>query len=195
MFEELVTAIHDASQILQKLEKAKNKSTLVQKIRSLESHADTICHRLHQEAERTFITPIDREDIQVLTKRLDNIIDAIEEVATKLVLYNGKARTTREFQDFAKLVGQTTQTVATLIPLLKHRDKHIPRMKKLIHAIHTLENEGDVLIRKALSSLFARQKNATTIIKWKDIYETLEMILDEAEDTADTVEAIIIKNF
>lgn len=175
--------------------RGKTSSATAQKIRKLELHADAICHKLSTEAERTFITPIDREDIHTLAQNLDEIIDQIEEVASKIVLYNGLAKDSGKLKAFSKLIHDTMGVIQKLIVSLKHRDKHIRDMKRYIQDIHTFENEGDVLIRQSIKELFSRQKNAIMLIKWKDLYETMERVLDESEHVADIVEVIIVKNF
>ena len=196
MFDELADTIHKAGSELQTMGiRTKTVSKTAQKIRKLELHADAICHELSTEAERTFITPIDREDIHTLARNLDEIIDQIEEVASKIVLYNGLAKDNGNLHAYTKLIHNTTAAIQKLIAALKHRDKRVSHMKQSIQTIHTLENEGDVLIRQSIKQLFARQKNAITLIKWKDLYETMEQVLDESERVADIVEVIIVKNF
>ncbi len=196
MFDKLADTIHKAGTELQTMGiRTKAMSKTAQKIRTLELTADAICHELSTEAERTFITPIDREDIHVLARNLDEIIDQIEEVASKIVIYNGLAKDNGNLKAYSKLIHDTTGAIQKLIGALKHRDKHVREMKAAIHKIHTLENEGDVLIRQSIKELFRRQKNAIVLIKWKDLYETMERVLDESEHVADIVEVIIVKNF
>lgn len=196
MFDELAETIHKAGNELKTMTPRGNAAgASAQKIRKLELHADAICHRLSTEAERTFITPIDREDIHTLARNLDEIIDQIEEVASKIVLYNGLAKDNGNLQAYTKLIHDTTAAIQKLIASLKHRDKRVADMKRAIQTIHTLENEGDVLIRQSIKHLFAKQKNPITLIKWKDLYETMEQVLDESEHVADIVEVIIVKNF
>jgi len=196
MFEELATTIERSGVQLSKLSShPKNASVIAKKIRTLELEADTLCHRLSTEAERTFITPIDREDIHTLARQLDNIIDQIEEVSSKIVIYNNVSKDRGALAEFGKIIGETVKRISTLINYLRLREKRLGEMKKLIEVIHTLENDGDILIRKAMKTLFSRQKNPVTIIKWKDLYETMERVLDECERAADLVEVIIVKSF
>ena len=195
MFEELTATIVKSATLLSKVSSAGTITKISSDITKLEHHADTICHRLLVEAESTFITPIDREDIHTLAKNLDNVIDLIEEVASKLALYNGVTKITREFHAFTKAIHEATTHVDALVHLLKYRERERKRMSAHIVHIHENEHEGDALIRRSLQLLFSGQKNAITVIKWKDIYETLEEVLDECENVANTVEEVIIKNF
>ncbi|MBI2404743.1 DUF47 family protein [Candidatus Gottesmanbacteria bacterium] len=196
MFEELADTVSEAGTQLKTMQvRTKHAAQTAQKIRKLELRADAICHKLATEAQRTFITPIDREDIHELARNLDEVIDQIEEVASKIVLYNGMAKDNGKLKEFAEIISQTTVHIQKLIATLKYREKHAGNMKQYIRDIHTKENEGDTLIRHAIKELFSRQKNAITLIKWKDLYETMERVLDESEHVADIVEVIIVKNF
>jgi hypothetical protein len=150
---------------------------------------------LYKEAERTFITPIDREDISELAKHLDDVVDVIEDCAAKLFLLTGSAKTTKDFQSFTVLIVEATAQVAALTELLKSRDKYVGKMRHHIIQIHELENKGDDLFRASLSRLFATTRSPIAVIKWKDIYESLEAALDNCEHVADTVDFVIIKNF
>lgn len=195
LFENLAEIVNSSGKILVKLKiSANNVKTYSKKAWELEQAADEICHKLHHEAESTFITPIDREDIHLLARHLDNIVDLIEDLTSKIVLYK-ITREISQYQDFTLKIKNATEKIFALIGFLKYRDKHIPEMRKLIIKIHSLENEGDTLIRSAIKYLFANHKSHLIIIKWKDIFENLEEILDECEDTADIVEGIIVKNF
>ena len=162
--------------------------------RKLELKGDNICHALYKAADSTFITPIDREDIHVLAQSLDNIIDHIENTISNLSLFRVK-KTPVEYKAFTILIEECSAKVFLLVSTLKEKGRNLTKMKKLILAIHTYENQGDELLRKSLKSLFSNGQPAVEIIKWKDIYENMEAVLDECENTSDIVEQIIIKNF
>lgn len=195
LFEDLARIVNSGGDILPKIKiRSKNIVSYAKKARQLEHQADTICHTLYHEADSTFITPIDREDIHLLSRNLDNIIDLIENLTSNILLY-GVTREIAEFKNFTKVISQTTVKILQLVSLLKKRDKNVADMRKLIIEIHSLENEGDNLIRRALKHLFTDHKNLVVILKWKDLFENMEEILDECENTADIVEEIIVKNF
>lgn len=195
LFEELAKIVTLGGEILPKVKIGKiSLLSYSQKTQELEHRADEICHKLFHEADSTFITPIDREDIHALSGILDNIIDLIENLISNLILYRVKKEAS-EFKNFCQIINQATSKLFLLVSLLKDRDKNIPRMRKLIIEVHSLENEGDQLIRRALKHLFANHRNPVEIIKWKDLFENMEEILDECENTADIVEEIIVKNF
>lgn len=195
LFEELGQFVHDSGQLLSKIKiGSKTFPAAVTKVRHLEDTADKLCHTLYREADSTFITPIDREDIHILAKNLDNIIDLIEDLVSNLQLYK-ITRTNDHFQKFTTIIKEATSKIVHILSLLKGRDKHILAMRKIIIEIHALENKGDTLIRAAIKDLFHNGKDPVSIIKWKDLYQTMEEVLDECEDAADVVEQIIIKNF
>ncbi|MBI2616765.1 DUF47 domain-containing protein [Candidatus Gottesmanbacteria bacterium] len=173
---------------------SKNINSLAKKTWELEEEADTICHKLFYEADSTFITPIDREDIHIFSRNLDNIIDLIENLTSNIELFNIK-REIPQFKPFVKVINKATSKVLQLVTLLKGQNKNIKEMRKIIIEIHSLENEGDRLIRQAFKYLFDNGKNPILVIKWKDLIENMESILDECEDSADIVEEIIVKNF
>lgn len=194
LFEELAGKAETAGKILSNIKVSHNNIiSLAKKTRELENEADEICHSLYRQADSTFITPIDREDIHALARTLDNIIDLIENLTSNLVLYRIKKQE-YQFNKFTHVIGQATNKIFTLIELLKHKGKYIGQMRALIIEIHSLENEGDSLIRLSFQKLFTR-RNPLHVIKWKDLIENLEEILDECEDTADIVDEIIVKNF
>src|SRR3989344_1835044 len=159
-----------------------------------EKKADNLCHKILQEADMTFIAPIDREDIQALAKNLDNVIDLIENAISHMSVYK-VGREPTEFYEFCDVIINAARQLDHLISDLKQKGRNTKEIKRHVMTIHSLENKGDSLLNKALKHLFANGAKPIDVIKWKDIYENLEQVLDECEDTSDTVETIIVKNF
>lgn len=196
MFERLAKITHRAGQTLREMHAGPRKrKPLAKKLLDLEHEADAICHSLYEEAERTFITPIDREDISALAKHLDDIVDVIEDCAAKLLLLNGSAKTTKDFASFTSLIVAATDEIALTTELLKSRERYVSKIRTRIIRIHELENKGDDLFRASLGRLFATTRSPIAVIKWKDIYESLESALDNCEHVADTIDFIIMRNF
>lgn len=196
IFTQLAKIVDQAGSIIPKIKNGAKKDTekYAKEARRLELEANKIRHKLAIEAEKTFITPIDREDIHVLARRLDNIVDYIEDLVSNLMVYQIK-KDTGEFKSLGEKIHETTKNVYSLIEYLRYQNRNIDEMKKLILKIHTLENEGDELNKKAVISLFKQNRNIIEIIKWKDLFQDAENILNECENTADIVDEIIIKNF
>ena len=194
LFEDLAALAKKTAQVLSALKLDKTLKTNVKKAAKLEEAADEICHEIYYQSSKAFVTPIDREDIQLLAKTLDNTVDLIENAVSNLYLYQ-VGKLTPEYKEFCTLISESVREVAELISLLKYKGKHLAKMKKLVIKIHSVENEGDDLMRRALKKLFTQQRASLEVIKWKDLYENLELVLDECEDVADVVETVIIKNF
>ncbi len=197
LFENLASLTKKVARILDETKVGKDPKSIresARKARALEEKADRICHKIFVEADGAFLTPIDREDIYLLAKSLDNVIDLIENVSSNLYLYK-VTKATIEFKKFRELVVLISKEVYLLISELEKERKDIKKMRKHIIKIHSLENEGDELLGRAIKNLFSNHKSGIEIIKWKDIYENLESVLDECEDAADVVNTIIVKNY
>jgi predicted phosphate transport protein (TIGR00153 family) len=154
-----------------------------------EKKADNINHEMVQQLNKTFVTPIDREDLHNLAYAIDDIVDNIEAAGTMMVLCKIKT-TTPYARKMANIVLEASAKLNTLIPNL--RSMRDARQQYI--AIHTLENEGDDLWQKAFASLFEDGSDPLDVIKWKEIYELMEESIDTIERVAEIVEEIIQKN-
>lgn len=195
IYTELVTTVTDISLLLTKISFKKNILASAKKARILEKQADILFHKLQFEADSTFITPFDREDMHALGKSLNDILDLIENVIADLEVYHVK-QNGNGFSTITRKIHQATQEIAVIISLLKHGGKYPSQIKKHIAKIHEIENDGDQLVRDALSHLFRQQKKAVVeLMKWSYVYQNLDLVFDECELTADIVSEIIIKNY
>jgi predicted phosphate transport protein (TIGR00153 family) len=158
-------------------------------IKRLENEADDVTHEVVNRLDRTFITPIDREDIHLLASDLDDVIDRIDGTARRAQIFRlGKAP--EGIAELCDVIQRITSEVAQAVAKLRGRDdvlKHCIEAKRL-------EEEGDALYHEMLGQLFDREKDAVAIIKWKEIYDNLETTIDEAEDVANDLESIILKH-
>jgi len=161
-----------------------------EKIKQIENDGDKMVHDIFTELNKTFITPIDREDISKLVCSLDDILDNLEAVAERLVLYNIK-KPPIYMLEFAQTLRKTTYNVNEGITLLRNF-KEATQIRGFCKEINTLENEGDALLRKATAELF-NKKDAVEIIKIKELYEDLEAAIDRCEDVADVIGDILVK--
>lgn len=160
------------------------------KIKQKEDDGDKMVHDIFSELNKTFITPIDREDICKLTNSLDDILDNLEAVSERLVLY--KIKTPPKYMlEFAKTLQKTANNVHEAISLLRNF-KDAKQIKNFCKEIHTLENEGDALLRKATAELF-NGKDPIEIIKTKELYDDIEAAIDRCEDVADVIGDILVK--
>ncbi|HJN56596.1 MAG: DUF47 family protein [Candidatus Woesearchaeota archaeon] len=164
------------------------KKALVKEIKQIESNGDSLTHEIIKSLDRTFITPIDKEDIHRLTMLLDDVIDLIYATSERLIIFKIK-KIDKFIIDFTKII----------LEIVKRIDNGILDVRKLKNMnnfyiqVHTLENKGDEIYYNALEKLF-ENKNTIEIIKIKEIYEYLENIIDKCEDIANVIESIVVKH-
>lgn len=165
------------------------RSVHVQAIKQLEHEADQVTHEVVNRLDRTFITPLDREDIHALASNLDDVIDAIDGIARRAQIFHlGPTR-----PGVMRLVEVIERMVAVLAEAVAKLRKGDEVLKYCIEA-KKLEEEGDTIYHEVLGDLFAKETNALEVIKWKEIYDHLERTLDQAEDVANVLESITIKH-
>jgi predicted phosphate transport protein (TIGR00153 family) len=183
LFSEFAAILDQAAQLLAKLmnDYRDPKSVARQQV-ELEHVGDKIVHDIVKRLNKTFITPLDREDIYDLAATLDEVLDSIEATADMLVVYRIDKPTTHAIEQAVVLAQQTAVLRIALAGLEKRKglDEHWIE-------INRLENDGDRLYRDAVAELFDGDMRCTDIIKWKDIYETLESAIDECEHVANIV--------
>lgn len=169
------------------LSSARRKAS-VEALKQIEAECDELTHGIAIELNRTFLTPIDREDIHRLSTLIDDIMDILYNISHKLVLYDLK-KLPRYVPELARVSLECTEEVNFLVLKLDERkmaDQHLKR-------IHELEKQADSIRNEAFAYLFKDSLAAVDIIKFKDIYEWLETACDKAEDVADVIEGIVIK--
>lgn len=157
-------------------------------IKGLEDRGDEITHEIIDRLNRTFVTPFDREDIYELARQLDNVIDWIEAAAARMAVYQ-IPRPTREAQEMGRIIVSVAEAIVEAIGNLQRLD----RLAGPVREINRLENLADNVQRDAVAALFASTANAIDIMKWKEIYETLEEATDQAEDVANVLDTIRTK--
>jgi hypothetical protein len=164
-------------------------SSLAARIKDLEHKGDELTHRVIDELNKTFITPIDREDIHDLSTALDDVLDLIDSTATRIVLFriNYPIRSVPEI--WAVLLSQVME-ISAAVSNLQDNDRVVERCIE----INRLENDADRLFQSAIASLFDEVKDPIDVIKRKEIIETLETATDKAEDVANVLESITVKN-
>jgi predicted phosphate transport protein (TIGR00153 family) len=158
-------------------------------IKEVEHQGDQITHEIVRRLNTTFITPLDREDIHALATRLDDVLDYIEASAERLVVYRIKEPTSA-CRAMADIIMSVTQATDRTLRCLRTMDATFHE-----HAVEVnrLENRADNLLRDSLAELFEQQGDPIEVIKWKEIYETMEVVTDRCEDVANVIEGIILK--
>ncbi len=193
LFEELADKIQEGGKVfLEILNNYEYSEPKVVKLKEIEHEADTITHRTYERMHKTFLTPIDREDIYALVNKMDSVLDMIEAAAVRMYLYKIK-KPTDEILAMSKVLEKAVAGIKVIVYGLK--DKKNP--KKILETcveINTLENEGDYILRTAVARLFENEKDAIELIKLKEICERIEEALDICEDVSNIVEGIVLKH-
>jgi len=192
LFEELVNKIEEGGELfLDMVEHYEYSDQKIAKLKELEHEADDITHRTYEKMHKTFLTPIDREDIGDLVHKMDGILDMVEASATRMSLYKVKVPA-REMIDQARILNNAIKKVKYIIYAMRNM-KNAKMILDNCVEIHTLENEGDIVMRMTISRLFECEKDPIELIKWKEIFERIEESIDICEDVSNIVEGIVLK--
>ena len=178
-----------AQLLLDLLESYPDRRDLVDRIKDHEHDGDSVTHEIVQLVNRTFVTPIDGEDIYDLATALDDVCDFMDQVADELNLY-GVDEVPPEAVEQATVILKATTKLAEAIGRLEG----LKDVSGLLVEIHTLEDEGDRIVRDATARLFRDGHDPLVVIRWKDIHEHLEMAVDSCERSAHVLESIYLKN-
>jgi uncharacterized protein len=161
-------------------------------IEAIEKEADKITYFTVDLLHKTFITPLDRDDIHKLITRMDDILDLMEDAAQTVSLYDLKA-VTPEAKRLAELSLACCEKVQAAVALLHNMDNS-QKIVAICEEIDRLESDADHVMRAAMSKLFRDEPDVRNLIKMKAIYEILETVTDRCEDVANIIEGIIVEN-
>jgi len=165
----------------------------VKQLKDLEHQGDAITHQIIQRLHRTFVTPIDREDIALLANKLDDIMDFIEAAGRTAFLYR-IAESTEGARELALIVARMAHKLNEVMPHLRHQNKFQWILEQCVE-INSLENEADDVYHAALAKLFeACPLDVCGMIKWRELYQHLEDATYRGEDVANVLEGIVLKN-
>jgi predicted phosphate transport protein (TIGR00153 family) len=195
LLEDIAGKITVAATVFGELAEASGHSNLAAisaRLKPIETEADHLCHRVYEELDRTFVTPIDREDLAHLTKALDDVIDAMEHAAAFAALYRFDALTDPMRQMVRITVKTANELVRAVKNLRKFSDPESIRGPTL--EVHTLENEADGVYRKAVEALFADGVESRDLVRQKDMLFSLEAGVDVCEDAMDVIRSVVVKN-
>lgn len=164
----------------------------VDEIKEYEHRGDSLTHEVLQLLNATFVTPLDREDIYRLAESLDNVVDQIDEAASRITIFNVTAPTSYAVE-LAHIINKCCEHVHKAMPFLK-RMKDLPELQDNLLQIHTLENRADAVKKQALTELFSNPEDVISLLKWREIYEIMEAATDKCEDVADVLQGLLVKN-
>ncbi|MEO8842230.1 MAG: DUF47 family protein [Kofleriaceae bacterium] len=190
--EHAALTIEGTKEFLSMVSTAANIPAKCRRISDIEHETDTITHRCVEALHKTFITPIDRDQIHRLITRMDDVMDYVEAAAERIELYEITTMT-NDVRDLADVLHRSAQQVEGAIRGLRDlKDTHATL--KLCIDISRLENEADAILRRSVARLFKEEKDPIVVIKWKEIYENLESASDRCEDVANIIEGVILEH-
>ena len=164
----------------------------IYQIVDLEHEGDFITHQIMKQLHRTFVTPLDREDIALLVNTIDDILDYIHAASQAMLLYKVDRPTQRAIE-LAAIMVKAVNELEQAIRCLRH---HSDLKKILDHCVelNRLENDADRIYRSAVSELFSETTEIIDIIKWRELYQIMESSIDKCEDLANVLEGVVLKN-
>ena len=168
----------------------------IRKLHDLEHRGDEITHRIYNALNSTFVTPLDREDIQGLAAEIDDFVDDLEEAAERLRLYQ-LTEPSETAQLFARIINEQARAIAQALKLRPELGKNLESVRGYVVEIHRLENEADDALRDVLGRLYADVTEVPELVRriqWRELFSLLENATDRAEDVADVLEGILLKH-
>lgn len=190
MFAQIANCLKESTKLLKLLFAEPNRlAEHVAAIKRVEHEADSLTHQVILRIDRSFVTPIDREDIYVLASRLDNVIDLIDGTARRAAMFH-----LTEVKEPAKQLADVLIRAADRVQAMVADMKNSKAVAEHARQIKLMEEEGDVIYTDAVGGLFRGSPDPLEVIKWKEMYDTLERALDECEDVANIVESISLKH-
>lgn len=193
LFEQSANNIVKASHVLKDLiDSWESIEQKVAEIREMEHTGDSITHEIIARLHRTYVTPIDREDIALLAKSLDDVMDFIDAAAGTMLIYKVDAPGGRA-RELADIIIKATAEVELAVLEVRRKPKPKQVLERCVE-INRLENMGDVVYRAALAELFEDSSDMSHVIKWREIFEQLESATDRCEDVANVLEGVALKH-
>lgn len=191
--EETKNLVVAAQKLVDFFEHYENVEEKAKELKALEHQGDVITHEIIARVHRSFVTPLDREDITLLAHSLDDVMDFIEAAGRTAWLYHIGVPTERA-RELARIVLKMAHKLNEVMPHLRRRDQYTWILKQGVD-INTLENEADDVHHAALAEIFDVCSSDTCgVIKWREIYDHLENATDRGEDVANVLEGIVLKN-
>ena len=190
LFSQIARRLSMSSTLLCELfEKPQERERLVAEIKRIEHEADTLTHDVITRLNKSFITPFDREDIHELASQLDNVVDLVDGTARRVAMFR-----IEQGREPARRLADVLMRASKALEASVIGMKDIRTVLGRGREIKLLEEEGDAIYHEAVGALFNNPTDAIDVIKWKELYDTLERAVDECEDVANVLEAIALKN-
>lgn len=181
-----------AEELLKLFEPGADRTVLVARLKELEHDADGITHETLERLNRTFITPLDREDIHVLITSLDDVLDLVYACGARLMIYQLKT-VPSYLPELARLLNEAVLEVSKAVHRLRDAKSRVRVLDHCVE-INRIENASDDKLREALQRMFTEEKDPIELIKIKETVEILEDATDKCEDVANVIEGIVLKH-
>jgi uncharacterized protein len=178
-----------ARKLCELLAEPRRQAELVREIKDVEHRADVLMHGLTQRLDQSFVTPIDREDIHLLASRLDDVIDLVDGSARRAEMFN-----ITDVREPASRLGDVLARAAAELEAAVTGMKRPEVVKERTRGIKQLEEEGDAIYHQAVGDLFRNSHDPIEVLKWKEMYDTLERTIDATQFAATALQSISIKH-
>ncbi|MGL4773418.1 MAG: DUF47 domain-containing protein [Clostridium sp.] len=193
MFVEVSEVVNEAAVILRNgMEDLANKNECAEKVSELEHKGDMMVRHFIEELNKSFITPIDREDLYLIIKMADDVLDYIDSIMHRFIMFNVDKSTVKA----NSLCDMIVKLTGELVDLM-NEFKHIGKQNKIIdkvRGIKEIEREADCIYRDTVSELFKNESDVLYILKWREIYELLENTIDSVNKVSSIVEGVVVKH-
>ena len=186
------TCVEGSQILLDMLDHFGDAPAKTRRLKDVEHKADEITHHTVEMLHKTFVTPIDRDQIHQLISDMDDVMDLIDGSARRMMLY-GVTEIPADLKELAKILHHSTLELQKAVKCLRDL-KNAPQILKSCIEINKLENDGDAIRDAAMAKLFKEEKNAVQVLVWKEIYETIETAIDKCEDVANVIEGVVLEN-
>lgn len=190
LFNQLAQKVHSGAKHFRDLfENYDDVERKTKRIKEIEHEADLITHEIFSRLNKTFVTPLEPEDIHALASGLDDILDDIEGISARMVMFR-ISRPTKEAIELVDIISRAAGEIEKAVQNLQKMDDLI----QFCIEINRMENMADEITRRMVGKLFDDEKDVVALIKWKEIYGRLEATADKCEDVANIIENIVVKN-
>lgn len=194
MFDDICENIVKGTTLFKRMMEDKKAMTVhAESLSQVEHETDDLVHDLFSKLHKTFITPLDREDIHLLVGKLDDILDLTHVAAMNIIHYKPK-KIPQGLMELTDVLVEASIYVKEMISLLRHLNKNSKRIMELTIEINRMENEADTIRRYTMAGVFEKEKNAVEVIKMKDILNYIESATDKCEDVSDIIESFVLEN-
>lgn len=195
LLEQLAKVLEEAADVLaESIEHTspEERETYYKRIKEVERRGDQITHQVLDELETTFITPLDREDINLLASGIDDVIDCVNSCAKRINIYNPR-RLDNSAKELCRFIQKEAACIRKAVEELETFRKHPAQLREYCVTLHDLENQADDVYELFIKQLFEEEKDAVEIIKVKEVMQELERTTDAAEHVGKILKSLVVK--